>query len=298
MRPLFAVLGAQLVVGVVFLALVASGNLPFTGGDGGSASSGKAAARADRFDGPAAFRLLKLQLSYGPRPAGSRASRRLAAKLRRLLPHGRYQSVPGGLRNVVGTVPGKEPRRFVVVGAHYDSKDIPGFLGANDGAGGTAAVVELARRLKARTIGPTVEFVLFDGEESPRGVPDSQFLARGLRGSKVAARRFRDAEAMILLDFVADRDLSIPQEGTSDPGLWLRLRKAAARARVGRYYPDSVGGGIYDDHTPFQRRGVPSIDLIDFDFPCFHKTCDDLSAVSESSLDASGEAVAHLLPTL
>ena len=33
------------------------------------------------------------------------------------------------------------------------------------------------------------------------------------------------------------------------------------------------------------------IDLIDFDFPCFHRTCDDLSAVSEGSLDASGETV-------
>jgi glutaminyl-peptide cyclotransferase len=295
MRPLLVVLAVQLVVATVFLVLVATDNLPFTSGD---SSGAPAAKRADRFDGPAAFRLLKVQLSYGPRPAGSRPSRRLAAKLRGLLPRGRYQSVPGGLRNVVGTVPGKEPRRFVVVGAHYDSKDMPGFLGANDGAGGTAAVVELARRLKPRAIGPTVKFVLFDGEESPRGVPDSQFLARGLRGSKVAARRFREAEAMILLDFVADLDLSIPQEGTSDPGLWLRLRRAAARAGVGRYFPDAVGGGIYDDHTPFQRQGVPAIDLIDFDFACFHKTCDDLSAVSEKSLDASGEAVAALLPTL
>ena len=38
--------------------------------------------------------------------------------------------------------------------------------------------------------------------------------------------------------------------------------------------------------------------LIDFDFPCWHKTCDDGSAVSERSLDASGEAVAGLLRTL
>jgi len=59
-----------------------------------------------------------------------------------------------------------------------------------------------------------------------------------------------------------------------------------------------VGLGIEDDHTPFERAGVPSIDLIDWDFPCFHKTCDNLSAVSEKSLDASGEAVAGLLSTL
>jgi hypothetical protein len=295
MRPLFFVLGAQLLVAILFLVLVATGNLPFTGDDDGKAASAK---KADRFDGPAAFKLLKLQLSYGERPAGSAQSRKLATKLRSMLPDGRFQKVPKGLRNVVGTVPGKQPNRFVVVGAHYDSKDIPGFLGANDGAGGTAAVVQLARQLKPRTIGPTVKFVLFDGEETPRGVPDSQFFEKGLRGSKVAARKFKDAEALILLDFVADRNLSLPREGSSNLELWARLRKAAIGAGVGSYFPDSSDVEVEDDHTPFIQRGVPSIDLIDWDFPCWHKTCDNLSAVSEKSLDVSGEAVAALLATL
>src|SRR5690349_18065197 len=196
MRPLYAVLAVQLLVAAIFVVLVATGSLPFADDSG----TGNASARTDRFDGPAAFRLLKTQLAYGPRPAGSRQERRLADKLRSLLPHGRFQPVPGGLRNVVGTVTGKQPGRIVVVGAHYDTKDSPGFVGANDGAGGTAAVVQLARQLGPRTIGPTVEFVLFDGEESPRGVPDSEFFAKGLRGSKVAARRYKHAEAMILLD--------------------------------------------------------------------------------------------------
>jgi hypothetical protein len=294
MRPLYAVLALQVVIAVIFVVLVATGSLPFADSGSGSAAT----ARINRFDGPAAFKLIELQLSYGPRPAGSPQSRRLGEKLRALLPQGRFQPVPGGLRNIVGTVPGRDPRRLVVVGAHYDSKDIPGFLAANDGGSGTAAVVQLARQLKPRTIGPTVEFVLFDGEESPRGVPDSQFFTRGLRGSKVAAQRFRGAEAMILLDFVGDKNLSLPREGTSDPRLWARLRAAATKAGVAPYFPDATGVSIEDDHTPFERAGVPSIDLIDFDFPCFHKTCDDLSAVSEQSLDASGEAVAGLLPTL
>jgi glutaminyl-peptide cyclotransferase len=293
MRPLFIVLALQLVVAAIFVVLVVTGSLSFVNDGGGSAT-----ARVDRFDGRAAFGLVKMQLAYGPRPAGSPASRRLADKLRILLPNGRFQPVSGGLRNVIGTVPGREPTRTVVVGAHYDTKDAPGFLGANDGAGGTAAVVQLARQLKPRTIGPTVQFVLFDGEESPRGVPDSQFLAKGLRGSKIAASAFKQAEAMILLDFVADRNLSLPREATSDQSLWQRLRTAASRAGVGAYFPPETGIGIEDDHTPFIRRRIPSIDLIDWDFPCYHKTCDDLSAVREKSLDASGEAVAGLLPTL
>jgi glutaminyl-peptide cyclotransferase len=234
----------------------------------------------------------------GPRPAGSAASRRLAARLKAALPGGRYQSVPGGLRNVIGRVPGRDPRRYVVVGAHYDTKDIPGFVGANDAAGGTAAVVELARAVRPRRLRPTVVFILFDGEESPRDAPDSEFEKQGLRGSRVAAARYRRAEAMILLDFVADRDLSIPREQLSDARLWSRLRAAARRAGVARHFPAGERAAILDDHLPFIRRGVPSIDLIDFEFACWHRTCDDLTAVSRRSLDASGEAVLELLRAL
>ena len=298
-RPLVIVLAVQIVIGAVFVVLIATDTF---GGDDGettpASTTAATVARADRFDGKAAFKLLKLQLSYGPRPAGSAQLKKLGTRLKRMLPHGTFQPVPKGLRNIVGTVPGRDPSRYVVVGAHYDSKDQPGFLGANDGAGGTAAVVTLARQLKPRTIGPTVKFVLFDGEEAPRGVPDSQFAEKALRGSKVAARAFGEADAMILLDFVADKDLSIPREGSSDEALWARLQGAARRAGVRRYFPGGTGPALYDDHTPFQSAGVPSIDLIDFDFPCYHKRCDDLSAVSEKSLDASGEAVAALLPTL
>jgi Zn-dependent M28 family amino/carboxypeptidase len=201
--------------------------------------------------------------------------------------------VPGGLRNVIGTVRGREPG-YVVVGAHYDTKDIPGFVGANDGAGGTAVVTQMARTLKRPR--HTIHFVLFDGEESPRGSQD--FLRDGLRGSRVAARSFRDARAMVLLDFVADRRLRIPRESYSNERLWGRLRAAAGRVGTARSFPDAEQGGVQDDHLPFLRVGVPAIDLIDFDFPCWHRPCDDLSAVSERSLDASGETVLELLRNL
>ena len=46
-----------------------------------------------------------------------------------------------------------------------------------------------------------------------------------------------------------------------------------------------------DDHTPFLERGVPAIDLIEWPYDCWHEPCDDLSAVSERSLDQTGETV-------
>jgi hypothetical protein len=288
--------GPALLIGGVLVALLVAGAGPF-GDDGPSASGAGEAVPADRFDSAAAQRLLRMQVDLGPRPAGSRRSRLLAARLRRLLPGGRYQAVPGGLRNVIGRVPGRGPG-FVVLGAHYDTKDLPGFVGANDGASGTAVAVQLARTIKPRTLRRTIVFALFDGEESPRGTPDSQFARAGLRGSRVAARRLRDARAMVLLDFVGNRRLSIPREGFSNPRLWRLLRDASRRAGAAHAFPAESAGSITDDHLPFLQQGVPSVDLIDFDFACWHRRCDDLSAVSERSLDATGETVLRLLASL
>ena len=156
----------------------------------------------------------------------------------------------------------------------------------------------MARALKPRRLGPTIEFILFDGEESPAGTPDGEFAAKGLRGSKAVAPRYRDAEAMILLDFVGEKGLRVPREGSSSPELWRKLRAAARRVGVAPVFPTEVQGSILDDHVPFLQEGVPAIDLIDFDFSCFHKSCDDLSKISPRSLDAVGETVIQLLRAL
>jgi hypothetical protein len=289
------VLAVQVALGLTLVALVATNNLPFTGDDEADGSTTPAAAVVDRFDGAAAFRLLRRQVELGPRPAGSPESRRLADLLQRIVPRGRYQEVPGGLRNVIGTVRGREPG-YIVVGAHYDTKDIPGFVGANDGASGTAVVAQLARTIKRPR--HTIHFVFFDGEESPRGAADADFEERGLRGSKVAAAAFSNARAMVLLDFVGDRELTIQYESNSSHALWRRLRDAARRAGAIRFFPEGNQGAISDDHIPFLRRGVPSIDLIDFDFPCWHRRCDDMSAVSARSVNAVGETAWRLVRDL
>jgi glutaminyl-peptide cyclotransferase len=289
------VLAVQVALGITLVALVATDNLPFTGDQEADGSPVRpAVVHVDRFDGAAAFRLLRRQVELGPRPAGSPQSRRLARLLRRIVPRGRYQAVPGDLRNVIGTVRGREPG-YVVVGAHYDTKEIPGFVGANDGASGTAVVAQLARSIRRPR--HTVQFVFFDGEESP-GPGSANFEEMGLRGSKVAAETFADARAMVLLDFVGDRRLSIPREANSDRALWGRLRAAARRVGAGSVFPDRTSGAVLDDHVPFIEAGVPSIDLIDFTFPCWHRRCDDMSAVSERSVNAVGETVYELLRTL
>lgn len=278
--------------------LVAAGLLAvLAGAVAWTSSRSEEAARPDRFDERTAWAFLKRQVALGPRPAGSARSRELAGILRRSIPRGRFQAVPGGLRNVVGTIPGRNPRRTVVLGAHYDTKDLPGFVGANDAASGTAVVRQLARTIKPRQLRPTLIVVFFDGEEAPRG-KDAQFERYGLRGSKVAARAFRSAEAAIVLDFVGDKELAIPRERLSNAGLWRRLRAAARRTGFARHFPAREQGAVLDDHVPFIRAGVPAIDLIDFDFACWHRPCDNLTAVSQGSLNAVGETMVAFLADL
>jgi hypothetical protein len=253
-----------------------------------------AALKVDRFDEDRAWRMLEYQVGLGPRPAGSETSRKLAAYIRARLPRGRYEKLPGGLRNVVGEIRGRG--KPIVLAAHYDTKDIDGFVGANDGAGGTAALLEIARvlsRTRRPANAPPIRFVAFDGEEA---TDDNDFYGTGLRGSKpYAARHARSIRELVLMDFIADKDLSIPREASSDADMWADLRRAARRVGAAAAFPDETQGEVLDDHTPFVRRGVPAIDLIDFTFECWHQTCDDMSAVSKESLDMSGETVLEFL---
>ncbi len=257
----------------------------------------------DRFDGARAFALLREQVRvYGWRPAGSKALRRLAVRLRALLPNGRFEPVPGhkGLRNVVGSLPGRG--KPIVLGAHYDVEARPvGFVGANDGAAGTAAVVELARKLARaprRADDRALRFVLFDGEEEPAGC--QEFLVCALRGSKAYVKRHGEqTHSLVLLDYIAEKHgLSFPHEGGSDPALWAKLRAAANAVGVGSLFPDGEGVEILDDHTPFVDAGIPAIDVIDFDYPPADTLRDTLDKVSVRSLDAVGETIYRLVTQL
>jgi glutaminyl-peptide cyclotransferase len=249
------------------------------------------------FDGRYAYALTKLQVDAGPRPAGSAAQRAVAAKLVKLLPHGHFEPVPGGLRNIVGDVPGRLPA--ILVAAHYDTTALPGYLGANNSAAGVGAVIAIARALQGDTAGPglgrpAVRFLLADGEEAPPGYRD--FYAEGLRGSRAyAAAHAKELREVIVLDFIALHELRLVRDATADVPLWERLRAAAARAGTRALFPPQVQGAVMDDHTPFLRAGVPAIDLIDFRYACWQKRCDDLSQVSRINLTRVGTTVLELI---
>jgi Zn-dependent M28 family amino/carboxypeptidase len=270
----------------------------------GCGSAGSDPGAGSAFDAQRAFRDLRAQVAIGPRPAGTPASRRtrrfIVARLRAA--GIRDVTVQSPRRNVVARVPGAEPG-VVVAGAHYDTKDIPGFVGANDGASGVAVLLELARTLPRRLDGPSIDLVFFDAEEAPRG---ASFASGGDRGSSQFVRYAREGggqgspdlaaiRAMVLFDMVGDCDLRIPREANSDPGLY---------AEFGAEAPfEGEAPGVLDDHTPFIQAGVPAVDVIDFDYgpgpspgAWWHTRADDLDHVCAGSLDAVGAAALTALP--
>lgn len=287
---------------VTTTALAVGGVWPFAGSKDEQARPAAAAtpsATSRRFDVRRALRTTRMQVDAGPRPAGSKALRRVGDRLKAMLPEGRFEAVPGhpGLRNIVGSVAGSGP--VLVIASHYDTLSYPkGSLGANNAAAGVGAVIELARAAKAMrrpVTGQGIRFVLFDGEQSP-SPNDADFYATALRGSRAYVNRHaEEVQALVLLDYVANRNIRLPREGTSDAALWAQVRAAAQKVGVGRVFPNAVGESIIDDSTPFQQAGIPTANFIDWNDPNRHKLTDTYDQLSAASLDAVGETVAQLI---
>ncbi len=202
-------------------------------------------------------------------------------------------------RNVVATLPGNSKRK-IIIGSHFDLKDLKEFDGANDAGSSTAVLLEMIRVLKESELDlPTLEFYFFDGEEClvQYGTED------GLHGSKYAADQIEnpaDYQAMLLLDMIGDKDLNITLSlNTPDTLAKLAIEQAKLISFKGKIGvdPDLL---ILDDHVPFSNRGIPSIDLIDFDFghknEYWHTTNDSIDKLSVQSLKESGDlALAMIL---
>ena len=206
-------------------------------------------------------------------------------------------------RNVLGRIPGTGGR-IILFGSHYDTKTgIAGFEGANDSGSSTGLLLELARVFKARGPLPAeIRFAFFDGEECMAAYGPQD----GFHGSGHLARTMEqdgsltNVAAMILLDMVGDRDLGITIPRNSAPGL-AKLAFEAAHAEGTRRFFQLFPGNIGDDHEAFFRRGVPAIDLIDFEYGSapgrndyWHTPADTLDKLSAASLETVGRVAARL----
>lgn len=219
------------------------------------------------------------------------------------------------LTNIVGRYRPNATRR-IILGSHFDTRlwaeedadherhDEP-ITGANDGSSGVAAIFEILAVLNEHPdlLPPDVgiDAVLFDGEEFGR--PGNGDYCKG---SEAFARDIRaiypDAlpEAAIVMDMVADRDFELRREGFSygtardlQDLVWEAGERVAPDV-----FSDQMLPRIFDDHVPLQRAGIPSVLMIDFDYPHWHTHQDTLDKCSPESLAITVTTVLHALQAL
>ncbi len=265
-----------------------------------------AAAPFEQFDGARAFAHVEAQMAFGPRPTGSEAAQQTAAYILAELERMgwiterqpfEYQGVAA--QNLIGRA-GSEGGPVLLVGAHYDTRrradrdpanpDQP-VPGANDGASGVAVLLELARVLNLMAVDGEVWLVFFDAEDNG-GLDGWDWIA----GSTYFAGNLSvTPEYLILVDMIGDADQALYYERNSDVVLMQHLWEIAANMGYGEYFIPAVNHSILDDHIPFLQRGIPAIDIIDFDYPYWHTTQDTVDKVSPDSLERVGRVIERFL---
>lgn len=286
------------------------------------------AAKSD-FDGDKAFDFVRKQVEFGPRPPGSPELEKTRAYIidqlrsfglnvttddfQATTPVGQKQ-----MTNIVAELPG-ESSDIVIISSHYDTKLFKEFkfVGANDAGSSTGALMEIARVLAQKKVKLrlTYRFVFFDGEEAfcenwddchnpnpadpKEQLPDNTYGSRHYVSQLVAKNEAARVKAMILLDMIGYKELKL---GRADLGTqWLQdvVWQTAKQIGYGSQFVDAREGVGDDDHSPFLKASIDSLDIIQLNtYPYWHTKDDTLDKISAKSLKIVGDAVIASLPRI
>ena len=257
------------------------------------------------FNGNRAFEDVEKQLSFGPRTPGSSSHQDFIDWLMSELEKSGWQSsiqqgemMGNPVKNIIA-LRGEESPEIILV-AHYDSrffadndpdpkKQSQPVPGANDGASGVALLVELSRILPDDTV--PIWLLFTDAEDNGRISGWDWIL--GARYF-VSTMPFRP-RAVIVVDMIGDRDLNIYRELNSDPVLTSQIWDVAKSLGYEAHFINETKHSIIDDHLPFLEAGIPSVDIIDIEYPYWHTTEDTLDKISPNSLAVVGETLLRWL---
>jgi glutaminyl-peptide cyclotransferase len=264
----------------------------------------------EEFSGEKALAHVRRLVDFGPRPPGSEAIEKSRDYIENQLRLSGWQvsrqaftdDTPRGKVRFVNLI-----ARFSTQGAsapsfllcsHYDTKifDSFRFVGANDAGSSTGLLLELSRVLGQHpNLAAKIELAFFDGEEAYEhfserdGLYGSRYFARQLGNS--GAKQFRGG---ILFDMVGDRSLTITLPPDSPAEMARDLFKSA-EALKSRSYFTYLDRELIDDHTPLNAIGVPTIDVIDYDFAWWHTADDTMDKINAESLQIVGSVAAYYL---
>jgi len=265
----------------------------------------------EEFSGEKALAHVQRFVDIGPHPAGSAAIEKARDYIEEQLRHSGCQvtrqaftdDTPRGRIHFVNLIArfagdANAASPSLLVCSHYDTKlfDTIRFVGANDGGSSTGLLLELTRVLgQHASVARNIEVVFFDGEEAYENFSETD----GLYGSRYFARQLQSEGAKqirggILFDMVGDRSLGITLPADS-PAAMAREVFAAAEALKLRKYFSYLDRDLIDDHAPLNAIGIPTIDIIDFDYPWWHTADDTMDKISAQSLQIVGSVALYYL---
>lgn len=276
----------------------------------GCTQSRRVSADTPALSGEKAMEHVRAQVALGPRPPGSAALQRCREYIERQLRGFGYQveedrfvaETPYGPKEMVNLIASKGGGKGVVaLASHYDTKYMEGvnFVGADDGASSTGLLIELARVLYSSKSDFDYWFVFLDGEEAfvEWSTFDSTY------GSRHLARRWKKeglvhrVKALILLDMIGDKNLGLVRDANSTDWLTNLVWDTARKNGLGGILSAHLTA-VEDDHIPFLDAGIPSVDVIDLDYPPWHTEADTLDKISAESMEKVGRLVLAVLPAL
>ncbi|GBD93057.1 bacterial leucyl aminopeptidase precursor [bacterium BMS3Abin05] len=281
-------------------------------------AAGCSAQTVPDFNGKQAFRYLVKQCDFGPRNPGSAGHKKAQAyfvkEFSKFTDRVRLQPFPFvnykdnlrlTLHNVIASFGSQSDR--ILLAAHWDTRpwadqdpnpknrNTP-ILGADDGASGVAVLLEIARNLKENPPPVGVDLILWDGEDSGREGHATEYL----QGSRYFAQHKSPSynpKFSILLDMVGDKELQLYEEGNSyryAPDVVDLVWGIAGDLNFTQFIPE-VKYTIVDDHLPLLEVGIPSIDVIDFDYPYWHTLQDTPDKCSSESLRVVGQVLLNVI---
>src|SRR2546428_13244728 len=104
-------------------------------------------------------------------------------------------------------------------------------------------------------------------------------------------------KAGLLGDMIGSRDLRIKRDTNSTSWLTDLVWSTASRLGYGDIFVSNATA-VEDDHIPFVRRGVASVDIIDLEIPYWHTPQDTLDKLSPGSFAVLGHVLFPVVPQL
>jgi len=182
--------------------------------------------------------------------------------------------------NLIGVNP-KVKNNFILIGAHIDSPQIEGCESAIDAATSISVILELADKiLKQYPLFPLM-IVFVDGEEAIDGAWANH---NTLSGSSYFVDNYDLSliERVYIFDLIGGNpDYSKISAFRNNPDSFDDINKLALINSEYKYniFNDTKtyisDSSIIDDHVPFINKGIPSLNLIPYNFPSSHHTLED-----------------------